>query len=282
MLRSALRALTLAALLATPSLAQEPPAPAPTPGQGNTPQPRPQGDPPRPGPEGGRRGGPPWGNANFGKDATEYLTKELDLDAKQQELVKGIFDGAMRDIMKKMAEAWGADGPPDPSQMRSVYEDMRVDLSRKINEILSPDQRREFDVLVDQFDRRSQSWEQGRAAAEDPTRMFDPPPISRRVLLEKAERSLFLGPDETLAVMPLVEKCVDLLIAFNEGKRTRRDDLRSAIEGGAKDQEVRQRIDALRDAAQFQELELVAARQALRDVLTIEQEVRLVAMGILD
>lgn len=244
--------------------------------------------PPRPAPPDGEqrreepRRGPPWSNPDFSRQAVEFLTRELDLDAGQQEKAKAIMEGSIRDAMKKAAELMMGENGPDFTKMRDVMEEVRVDVAKKLNDILSPDQKREFEALVDQFDQRAQSWEQQRRAMQTPSQMFDPPPISRRVLLAKAERSLFLGPDETAVVMGYVTKVIDLRIALDEGRKTRRQDLMSAIEGGAKEAEVRQRLDRMHEAEQFQTLELAAAQEQLKELLSVEQEVRFVAMGILD
>jgi Spy/CpxP family protein refolding chaperone len=273
--------LSLVLTTALGTAAQDPAPPPAPPRQGDSqaPGPTPGGDQPaHPG-----RGGPPWANADWTQQAVEWLTRELDLDPGQQEKIKAILDSSVKDAYRKAAELWDpTQGPPDMEKMRGVMEDARIKIAAQINEVLSPDQRREFESIVDNFDRRAQTFEQRRRAADDPTELFDPPPISKRILLDKAERSLFLGPDETAAVMPLVEKVIDLRIALNEAHKTRRDDLRHAIEAKASDQEVRARIDAMRQAEEFQRLELVSAEQALREVLTIEQEVRMVAMGVLD
>lgn len=265
-------ALTLATL-AAPVLAQDPPQPTPAP------TPQPDGEPR------GRRGpgGMPFGNAEWAGQAVEFLAKELELDAGQQEKVKAILSESMREAMKKAAEQWDpTQGMPDMQKMRALMEDARVTIAQKIDAVLSPEQRKEFEVLVDQFDRRAQSFEQQARAQQTPSEAFDPAPISKRVLLDKAERSLFLGPEETAAVMPFVERAIDLQIVLNEGRKTRRQDLQIAIEGGASEKEIRQRLDGMHDAEDLAKLELAAARTALRELLTLEQEIRMVAMGILD
>lgn len=270
--------LALALGLSSVAAAQEPPRPP----EGE--RARPERDGPTDEQPTRTRGGPPWANSNWTGEAVDWLGRELDLDPSQREKIQKILQDQVAEAFKKAAEMWNPEqgGMPDMNKMRSTFEDVRIGVAEKINEVLTPEQRLEFEQIVDQFDRRSQTFEQRRRASEDPTEMFDPAPISKRILLSKAERALFLGPDETAAVMPLVEKVLDLQITLDEGRKTRRVDLRNAISGGAKDEEVRARLDALRQAEEFQRLELAAARQALREVLTVEQEVRFVTMGILD
>ncbi|MDC3379393.1 diguanylate cyclase, partial [Planctomycetota bacterium] len=100
--------------------------------------------------------------------------------------------------------------------------------------------------------------------------------------LAKAERALFLGPDETVVVMGFVAAVIDNRRALVEGRQIRRRDLLTAIDSGASSAEVTQRLQEIRTAEQFQSLELAAAEQELRQLLTIEQEARFVTMGVLE
>jgi len=272
--RAATRWLLLALTFGAPAYAQDPPAPTPPKGERRDAE----GNPLR------TRGGPPWMNNRWADEAVGWLTTELDLDPGQQAKIKTIMEESVAKAFRQAAEnfQFGPDGAPDYNKMRTAFVDVRVKVVEEINAVLTPEQRLEFETVVDQFDRRSQSFEQQRRAYEDPTELFDPPPMVKRIVMGKAERSLFLGPDETAAVMPLVERVIDLLVTLGEGRKVRRVDLRSAIDGGASDDEVRQRLDGLRQAEEFQKLELAAAQQALRDVLTVEQETRFVAMGLLE
>jgi Spy/CpxP family protein refolding chaperone len=276
MIRRATGWLLLALTFGAPAWAQDPPQPAPPPPEGERRDS--EGNPLR------TRGGPPWMNNQWADEAVRWLTTELDLDPGQQAKIKTIMEESVAKAFRQAAEnfQFGPDGAPDYNKMRTAFVDVRVKVVEEINAVLTPEQRLEFEQVVDQFDRRSQSFEQQRRAYQDPTELFDPPPMEKRILLGKCERALFLGPDETAAVMPLVEKVIDCHVVLNEGRKVRRGDLRSAIDGGASDDEVRQRLDGLRQAEEFQKLELAAAQQALRDVLTVEQETRFVAMGLLE
>ncbi len=230
------------------------------------------------------------GNGRFGGSGGDrmqgimnVLTLELDLDTDQQVKVKKILDESMRDIMRNMGRFWGGDPNSEGfADARKAFDDMRVKMAGKISKVLTRAQRKEFDLLVDNFDRRAQSFEQNRRAQEDPSELLNPRPISKRILMGKAERALFLGPEETAVVMPFIEKVIDTRHALYEGRKVRRKDLLNAISGGAKEDEVRQRMEDIRAAEQFQHLELIAGQQALRELLTIEQEVRFVALELLD
>ena len=230
-------------------------------------------------------GRPPMGGlpgADFSRQAAQFLKDELDLDSEQTEKVKGVFDGAMRDAMRSMAEQWRPGEDFNFERIRAGVEDMRVKVTRDISAVLTEAQKREFEALVENFDRRAQRWEQSRRAWDDPVLAFEPPPISKKVLLDKVERALALTPDELRLVMPLVEDVIDKRIARQEARIIRRKDLTDAIDGGATKNEVDQRLREIRATEQFEQLELVAAQQKLRDLLTLQQEIKLVTLNVLD
>lgn len=243
-----------------------------------------------PTPNNGRRFG--MGDmGNFGKRATEFLTKELDLDSKQQVEVKKIFDGMMADVWKKISERMQNGGGmqdfmnPDGEgrkKARTFFEDIRLEMSKKISKVLTPVQRKHFEVVIEQFDRRANEWENSRKTAEDPSQLFNPAPLSKRLLLAKAERSLFVTPEEAAAIMPFVEKVINSRQALYEGRKVRRKDLLEAARGGAKKDEIKERVGEIRAAEQFQQLELAAAQQKLRELLTIKQEARFVALSLIE
>ena len=230
-----------------------------------------------------RRGGPFGGGGDWTQRIVDYLTEELQLDDSQAAHVKKVMDDGMKKMFKRMAESWqpGQD-MPDYRKMRDPMEEMRLEMEKEIESVLTDAQKREFHELSDNFDRRAQTWEQRARAYEDPTMAFEPPPISKRMLMAKAERSLFLGPDETQVVMPYVEAVIDQRVALTEGRKVRREDLRNAKLGGASEGEIRERLNALRSAEVLEELALGKAQAELRALITIQQEVRLVALGVLD
>ncbi|MEZ6184717.1 MAG: hypothetical protein R3F62_06865 [Planctomycetota bacterium] len=230
-----------------------------------------------------RRGNPFGGDGDMVERIVGYLTEELQLDDGQITKVRTIMDEGMTKVFKRMAEVWqpGQDAP-DYRNMRKVMEDLRLEMEQEIEGVLTDAQKREFHELSDNLDRRSQEWEQRARAWEDPTQMFEPAPLSKRILMAKAERSLFLGPDETRVVMGYVEAVLDKRIALAEGKKVRREDLANAFSGGASENEVRQRLNELRSVETLQSFELVTAQAELRALITVQQEVRLVALGILD
>ena len=231
-----------------------------------------------------QEGGGPMGpmGGDWTGQAAKFLKDELDLDSAQTDKVKGVLDGAIREAMRSAAEAWRPGESFDFEKMRAGVEDLRVKVTKDIHALLTPEQQREFEALVEDFDRRAQQWEQRRRGWEDPMLAFEPPPLSKRILLERVERALGLTPEELQVVLPLVANVIDRRIACQEARIIRRKDLTAAIDGGASQAEVEQRVRELRASEEFEKLELLAAQQKLRDLLTLQQEIKLVTMGILD
>ena len=76
------------------------------------------------------------------------------------------MEESMQVAMQRMAELWGSGEQPDRAAMRDAFVQMRVDMANRVSESLTPAQQREFEVLVEQFDRRMQGWDRGRRASE--------------------------------------------------------------------------------------------------------------------
>lgn len=212
----------------------------------------------------------------------EFLDKELDLDEGQKEAIGKIFEEVMADTMAKAGEYFGSGDPKAREKARKLFEDVRIKISKRINAVLTPSQRKQFAVLVEQFDRRANQFEQGRIVEDDVTQLLNPKPSSKRILLAKAESLLFLPPEETAAILPFVEKVIERKIGLYEGRKVRRKDLLNATRAKASKQEIQARLAEIRTAERFQRLELLAAQTELKELLTIEQEVRFVAAGIIE
>lgn len=246
----------------------------------DAPKPKEEEKKPEEAPERPRRGG--FGGTPDAGQVVEFLSKELDLTGPQEEQIKKIVEAQMAEAFAKMAELWGSGDGEARDKARKVFEDIRISMSKKISEVLTPSQKREFEVLVEQFDRRARDFEEGREVQDDVTQLLNPKPGSKAILMAKAERLLFLPPDETAVLLPYIEAVVNKRIGLYEGRKVRRKDLLNATRGGASKEEVGQRLEEIRAAERFQQLELAAAQADLRGLLTIEQEVRFVASGILD
>ena len=212
----------------------------------------------------------------------KFLTKELDLDPKQQEQVRKIFKEVMEEQFKAMRRPPWEMNEKERKKMRKGFENLRLTIAKKISKILTKAQRREFEVLVEQFDSRAQRHEQAERVRKDVSELFNPKPKSKRILMGKAERALLVDDEEAAVIMPYVEKVIDARIALWEGRRVRRKDLLNAARAKASKKEIVERVKQIRAAENFQRLELMATQQRLRELLSVPQEARFVAMGLVD
>ena len=112
----------------------------------------------------------------------------------------------------------------------------------------------------------------------EPQRTFYP-----RVTPEAMVRIIAaVAQGETVDALLYADQTTGKRIARQEARIIRRKDLTVAIDGGATKNEVDQRLREIRATEQFEQLELVAAQQKLRDLLTLQQEIKLVTLNVLD
>lgn len=123
----------------------------------------------------------------------------------------------------------------------------------------------------------------------------DPAQMTER-FAERIKENLGSTDEEWKAVKPLVTKVIDARMKASAnfgGFRGRRsgdqpssnpsaDALSKALEAKAPAEEVKAKLTAYRDQQKKNEEELKTAREALRKVLSVNQEAQLVLMGLLD
>lgn len=263
-------ALVLALALASPLAAQE--------------QPQPRGDDKKAEEKKEQPGGPGGQFEQYPKMIARFLKDQVDLTEEQSDRVETILRDAFRDAMKRMIGRMGEEQPPAPEEGRKDMEDMREKIVGKIREVLDEGQRKEFEVLVKEFEQRAGQWERERMS--DPGRgatfLFDRPLPSKDRTLVKAENVLILNEEEKKAILPLVEKVWTARQKLVTDGGERRRDLEKAVHGGAKPDEIREKIEVARARETADREALEKAENELREVLTLEQEARLVAVAILD
>jgi hypothetical protein len=98
----------------------------------------------------------------------------------------------------------------------------------------------------------------------------------------KADNILILSEDEKKVVLPRVKAVVEARRALRDERHERRKNLGIAAKAGASDDECKERLHGLRNKTVELEGRLAKAEEELREVVTLEQEARLVAVGILD
>jgi Spy/CpxP family protein refolding chaperone len=228
--------------------------------------------------------GSPGGMDQMPKTIARFLKDQVDLTEEQAAKVESILGDAFKDVMKRMVGRMGDEQPPSPEEGRKEMEDMRARIVGQIRDLLDEGQKKEFEVFVKEFETRARDWE--RESMSDPGRgaafLFERLLPSKERTLVKVENALILNEEEKKAILPLAGKVWDARRKLVEDGRERRRDIDKAVHGGAKKEELREKIEVARarDAADREALEKAEAE--LRDVLTLEQEARLVALGILD
>jgi hypothetical protein len=218
----------------------------------------------------------------FATQIVDFLKKELDLTQDQIGKVTVIMEDALKDAMKLMVKRMGEE-EPDPEQGRRDQEEMREKIVSRIREVLDEPQKKELESLLKDFENRQGRFERAQdQPGGDAALWFEGEHPSRTSLLAHAEAALILSQDEHQAIFPLIEKVVDARIALREFDRGRRKDLARAVHSGAKNDEVQERFHEIRRRGAALRDALEKAEANLREVVTIDQEARLVAIGVLD
>lgn len=228
----------------------------------------------------------PKGDANperrFAGQIVDFLRSELDLSPEQVTKVNHVMDEGLKEAMKMMFKRMAED-EPDPEERKKDEAAIRQKILGDIREVLDETQKREFDSLVKDFESRAGKFERGQnQIGGDAALWFEGEHPSRDSLLTHAEAALILSQDEHAAIFPKVEKVVDARLAVRELIRSRRKDLSIAAHGGARNEEIRTRLHDLRRQENEAHERLERAEAELRELITVDQEARLVALGIMD
>lgn len=217
------------------------------------------------------------------KRIARFIKDQVELTDEQTTKIETILRDAFGEVMKRMIARMGEPEPPSREQIEKEMQEFRERIVEKVRSVMDDSQKKEFELLVKEFEQRAGTWEQRR---DDPgreaTSLFDGELPSKERLLVKAENALILNEDEKKVILPLVAKISDLRRKLREDGRERRRDIQKAIHSGAKPDEMRERLDTARAAEQKDRDALEKAESELRDLVTIEQEARLVAIGVLD
>jgi hypothetical protein len=238
----------------------------------------------------GRRGGGMFGNFDmgFGNIINEWKEK-LKLDEGQVEKIQAIFGEIMEEasgkFMDKLPELMEG-GRFNRDRMRKLMQELKPDIEKylasaekKIRKVLREDQLPEFDKAW--ADLREQvdgflSGERGRG--RDRGRRGD----STQRMLERILRDLALPEDEAEILKPRIEGILKLQSENRSRFREISDEMRKVMAEGADSTVVKEKIDAWRTEMKKFEETLAAKRSELRELLTYEQEAKLLLYRVLD
>jgi hypothetical protein len=219
----------------------------------------------------------------------EILRVELAL---RDDQIGKVSDALEKGFVKLMANMDARKNGADPDD-DAVKDELVADLKT----VLDESQSGQLDILVKEFETQTGRFEMGTPDDLTPENLLAVPdekaaaradlwfegdlPTAERALL-KAEDVLILSEEEKKIVLPRVAAVVAARRALHDGRHERRKNLSLAMKGGAKEDEIKERVHDFRDKSVELEKRLDKAQGDLRDVVTIDQEARLVAIGILD
>lgn len=225
-------------------------------------------------------GGPGGGRGGRGRNRpsmADQLKDAIGLTDDQVAKVQGFEDAMRAEMQKARDDNQGGDW----SAMRDKMQAMRTKVQDQIRGILTDEQKPKFEDWVKKQDERRRNW--GGPGGPGGMRMHGP---SDKELLDRAEKELTLSPDEKAAVLPLVKKVLDARTEARKAHDARIEDLKKFLKDvpGTTDsqrEEIAAKVKELRKARDEDDARIKAAQSALSEVLTPENEAKLIAMGIL-
>lgn len=255
----------LALLLAGPALAQEPPQPQPEPGG----QARPEGE--------RREGRDRRGGGGMGLPV-ERITEELGLTPEQAQQVEAINQEMRERGRTLMREAFQSG---DPSAARERIRGLFEESFTRLEALLTPEQKEKAQGMRERLMERMQSRMRdmgpggpggGRGGRQQ----------TRARLREEALRSLALSEEEAAVVTPLLDGCLETRELLLNEAETRRQGFLEKVRATSDAEALAKLLEEFRLARQADESTVKQSMDQLREVLTVEQEAKLVGLGILD
>jgi hypothetical protein len=206
----------------------------------------------------------------------DMLKEKLSLTDDQYKKLEG-FNQEMSDAWKAEMADLQKGGDFDWNKMRDKMKENIEAMRNKIRGVLTDEQKPKFEEIIKE---QNQQMQRGPRMGPDPEQM-------KKRLYDQAERELVLTAEEKSAVMPLVKKLLDVRaearIANDKRKEAFTDFVRKAT--GTSDEqkkEITDKLNELRKAREADAQRVKDAQASVREVLTIDNEAKLVALGILD
>lgn len=263
-----------ALVAAAPSLAQDtPPPPAPQPGGEQ-----------QPGNEDGererrreeRRRNNRFGGMNL---PVEQLTEELGLTPEQVQQLEALNDEIREKGRTLMREAFQSG---DPQAARAKIQGMFEETFGKLEGFLTPEQKEKAKGLRERLTERMRNrFERGGREGRGGRGGFGRE-NSRARLKEQAIEALALSEEEAAVVTPLLDACLETReLLVQEGERRRQEFLQKARET-SEPEALGKLLEEFRAAREADQAQGRQAMDQLREVLTVEQEAKLVGLGVLD
>ncbi len=212
---------------------------------------------------GGRRGG------GFDYD-------ELGVSEEQKAQIEALQE-AQRDEMREMFERMREEGGGRDG-MREAMTQAREQSQAAIRELLTDEQRTKYDAMIEERNNRQQQGRGGRGRTRDPAE-------AARRRLEGIKGSLGLDAEEAEVILPLVEKVLLAQAAAREATRKAREELQGYLrsdDANADPAATEARVTDLRNIRDAANATVREAQGELRELLTMLQEAKLIAEGVLE
>jgi Spy/CpxP family protein refolding chaperone len=207
---------------------------------------------------------------------TEKLKEQLGLSDEQVEKMNALNE-ANRAEMSEMREKMRS-GEFDFSNMRELMTERREAQTKKINELLTPEQQEKFKKA--QEERRSRWGQRGRGGRDGGSRGRRGGRDRGARVKENALKALGLDDEVAAVVTPLLDAVLKGRETDRDAQRTRREAFMKKLEG-ADEATVTTLLTEYRAENSKAEEARKKTAEDLREVLTLTQEAKLVGLGVL-
>ncbi len=208
----------------------------------------------------------------------ERLKEQLKLSDEQYKKIEGFADELGVGFRKEVQEQGDNF---DFSKMREMMPRYMHEMQDKVRSVLTDDQKPKYEEMVKEEEKRMKEGPRGpNGFGRDPEQL-------KKRLMEQAEKELGLTDSEKQAVLPLIQKVLDARAEARTSYEKRKEEFtdfskKATGQDDAGKAAIQKRLDEFRRAREADLEKIKDAESALREVLTIGNEAKLVALGILD
>lgn len=212
----------------------------------------------------------------------ERMTEELGLTPEQITQLEAL-NQEMRDKGRTMMRELFQGGGGDPTAMRERMKTLFEETFTKLDGFLTPEQQEKAKGLRTQLEERMQrGGMRGEGRGRGEREGFGGRGNARVRLREDALKALALTEEEAAVVTPLLDTCLETReLLMSEGETRRQAFLQKARET-TEPEALGKLLEEFRASREADKGTVKATMDQLREVLTVEQEAKLVGLGILD
>ncbi|MBI4614821.1 MAG: hypothetical protein HY720_14515 [Planctomycetes bacterium] len=212
------------------------------------------------------------------------LKEELGLTDEQAAKVQEILTGTQTEMQELFRGMREGGGNQDWDSIRQKMTEMWTGVAGKVEGVLDDSQKEKFKALVQDMQDRNPFFrgEGGRGSVPTGPEGRGGRGESPERRVERAMTALALTPEEPSILKPMVEE-IEKLRADRAAMDEARQALVAALDGGAADEEtLKARLADFRKIREEREAALAAKRAELQELLTLQQEARLVELGVIE